>query len=182
MHHASKLHAAGHSHLVVVAGGGREKEFHKTLNQYNGKKGAHGHYNFKSIKVVSSGKRDPDAEGTEGISGTKMRDYARSGLHDKFKQGLPKALHPHAKEIHGHVAGGPQMKEQHAKGGFDYEHSVNNNLQKHGLQKKGQASAGASADAPDGSIHASGKHHHLEIKKDHKAMMGQVGLLTLIKR
>jgi len=109
LHHASKLHAAGHKHLVVVAGGDREKEFHKTLNTYNGKKGAHGHYKFKSIKVVSSGKRDPDSHGTEGISGTKMRDYAKTGQHDKFKAGLPKALHPHAKEIHRHT-GGTQLE------------------------------------------------------------------------
>jgi len=110
LHHASKLHAAGHKHLVVVAGADREKEFHKTLNTYNGKEGKHGHYNFKSIKVVSSGKRDPDAHGTEGISGTKMRDHARAGRHKEFKQGLPKALHPHAKEIHGHTVGGTQLE------------------------------------------------------------------------
>ena len=108
--HASKLHAAGHTHLVVVAGGGRKKEFHDTLNTYNGVKGKkHGYYKFKKISVVSSGKRDPDSHGTEGISGTKMRHYAKSGQHDKFKQGLPKALHPHAKEITGHI-GGTQLE------------------------------------------------------------------------
>lgn len=109
MHHASKLHAAGHKHLVVVAGGDRIKEFHKTLNKYNGKSGAHGHYNFKSIKVVSSGRRDPDSDSVQGVSGTKMRHYAKTGQHNKFKQGLPRALHPHAKEIHGHV-GGTQLE------------------------------------------------------------------------
>ncbi len=108
-HKASELHAAGHTHLVVVAGGGREKEFHDTLKAYNGKTSKHGHYNFKKISVVSSGKRDPDSHGTEGISGTKMRHYAKSGQHDKFKQGLPKALHPHAKEIQTH-AGGTQLE------------------------------------------------------------------------
>jgi hypothetical protein len=110
LHHASKLHAAGHKHLVVVAGGERVKEFHKTLNTYNGVKGKkHGHYNFKSIKVVSSGKRDPDSHGVEGISGTKMRDHAKAGRHKEFKQGLPKALHGHAKEIQKHV-GGTQLE------------------------------------------------------------------------
>jgi hypothetical protein len=94
-----------------VAGGDRVKEFHKTLNTYNGVKGKkHGHYNFKSIKVVSSGKRDPDSHGVEGISGTKMRDHAKAGRHKEFKQGLPKALHPHAKEIHGHTVGGTQLE------------------------------------------------------------------------
>ena len=68
------------------------------------------------------------------------------------------------------------INEKHAKGGFDYEDKVNNHLQKHGAQKKGEKSAGASADAPDGSIHANGHKHNLEIKKDHNAMMGQVGL------
>ena len=109
MHHASKLHAAGHDHLVVVAGGDRIKEFHNTLNKYNGKSGAHGHYNFKSIKVVSSGRRDPDSDSVQGVSGTKMRHYAKTGQHNKFKQGLPRALHPHAKEIHNHV-GGTQLE------------------------------------------------------------------------
>ena len=68
LHHAARLHAAGHTHLVVVSD--KSKEFGDTLNKYNGVKGKHGHYNFKSIKVVSSGKRNPDAEGTEGISGS----------------------------------------------------------------------------------------------------------------
>ena len=36
LHHAARLHAAGHTHLVVVAGGGREKEFHETLRKYEG--------------------------------------------------------------------------------------------------------------------------------------------------
>lgn len=68
------------------------------------------------------------------------------------------------------------ISEAHAKGGFDYEDKVNNTLKKHKLQSASQKSAGASADAPDGTIHASGKHHNLEIKKDHKAMMGQIGM------
>ena len=103
LHHASKLHAAGHQHLHVVAAGEREAEFHKTLHKYNGKSGAHGHYNFKSITVHSAGKRDPDAHGTTGISGTKMRQHAHNNDHESFKKGLPKALHPHKDEIMHHI-------------------------------------------------------------------------------
>lgn len=103
LHHASKLHAQGHKHLVMVAGSDRVKEFHKTLNQYNGKKGPHGHYNFKSIKVVSSGARDPDSEGVSGMSGTKMRAHAKAGDHESFKKGLPKALHKHSADIIKHI-------------------------------------------------------------------------------
>jgi len=102
-HVASKLHAAGHSHLVMVAGSDRVDEYQKTLDKYNGVPGKHGYYNFKSIKVVSAGQRDPDAEGVEGMSGTKMRDHARNGRLETFKSGLPDALKPHAEEIADHI-------------------------------------------------------------------------------
>jgi hypothetical protein len=64
-----------------------------------------------------------------------------------------------------------------AKGGYDYEDSVNDNLKKQGLQKKDRKSAGASKDAPDGTIRSKdGKHHNLEIKQNKNAMMGQIGM------
>lgn len=103
LHAASKLHSQGYKHLVMVAGSDRVDEYHKTLNKYNNVASKHGHYNFKSIKVVSAGQRDPDAEGVEGMSGTKMRAHARAGEMKKFKSGLPKALHPHAEEIANHI-------------------------------------------------------------------------------
>lgn len=103
LHTAAKLHSQGYKHLVMVAGSDRVDEYHKTLNRYNNVAGRHGHYNFKSIKVVSAGQRDPDAEGVEGMSGTKMRAHARAGEMKQFKSGLPKALHPHAEEIANHI-------------------------------------------------------------------------------
>jgi len=104
LHHAAKLHAAGHTHLHVVAAGDKESTFHKLLHQYNGKKGPHGHYNFKSITVHSSGKRDPDShDHSEGVSGTSMRQHAHDNNHKEFKKGLPKALHPHKDEIMNHI-------------------------------------------------------------------------------
>jgi hypothetical protein len=102
-HIASQLHDAGHSHLVMVAGSDRVDEYQKGLDKYNGVNGKHGYYNFKSITVKSAGQRDPDAEGVEGMSGTKMRDHARSGNIAKFKSGLPEVLQPHAKEISDHI-------------------------------------------------------------------------------
>ena len=102
-HAAAKLHEAGHQHLVVVAGSDRVEEFQKNLDRYNNVPSKHGHYNFKSIKVVSAGQRDPDAEGVEGMSGTKMRDHAREGRIEQFKSGLPDALKPHAEEIANHI-------------------------------------------------------------------------------
>ena len=41
-HQASKLHDAGHQHLVVVAGSDRVDEYKTSLNKYNGVKGKHG--------------------------------------------------------------------------------------------------------------------------------------------
>jgi len=103
LHHLARLHKSGVQHITMVAGDDRVKEFHDLIHKYNGKEGPHGHFNFKSIKVVSAGHRDPDAEGTEGISGTEMRRRARAKDTKGFKEGLPKALHPHAQEIMDHI-------------------------------------------------------------------------------
>ena len=102
LHHAAALHKHAH-HLVVVAGQDRVKQFHDLLHKYNGKEGPHGFFNFKSIKVVSAGQRDPDAEGIEGMSGTKMREHAKNGNEAAFRSGLPKALHAHAGEMMKHI-------------------------------------------------------------------------------
>lgn len=102
-HVASRLHNEGNKHLVIVAGSDRVDEYKTNLEKYNGVQGKHGYYNFKSIKVVSAGQRDPDAEGVEGMSGTKMREHARQGKTENFKAGLPDALKAHAEEIVNHI-------------------------------------------------------------------------------
>ena len=53
--HLAKMHQQGHTHVTMVAGSDRVGEFHKLINKYNGKKGSHGYYKFKSLKVVSAG-------------------------------------------------------------------------------------------------------------------------------
>lgn len=97
---AKKFHDSGHEHLVMVAGSDRVPEYEKILKKYNGHKD---HFNFKSIKVVSAGQRDPDSEGTAGISGTKMRAFAKAGDHQSFKNGLPKSLQGQHKKIMSHI-------------------------------------------------------------------------------
>ena len=49
-------------------------------------------YTFDEIKVVSAGGRDPDAEGVEGMSASKMRKAALEDDFDSFYKGIPKAL------------------------------------------------------------------------------------------
>lgn len=98
LHHAADLHKAGVKHLHVVAGSDRHEAMHELLHKYNGQKAAHGHYNFKSITVHSSGERDPDSEGTAGVSGTKMREHATSGNKEEFHKNLPSKMKPEHKE------------------------------------------------------------------------------------
>jgi hypothetical protein len=92
LHAAAKLHASGVKHLHVIAGSDRQQSTHDLLHKYNGVKSAHGHYKFKSITVHSSGERDPDAEGTAGISGTKMREHAAAGNKKEFHKNLPSKM------------------------------------------------------------------------------------------
>lgn len=69
----------GYTHATMVVGSDRVPEFHKLLNKYNGKE-----YNFKKIHVKSAGNRDPDAEGAEGMSASKLRGLVKSGKRDEF--------------------------------------------------------------------------------------------------
>ena len=86
---ATFLHNKGHRAVVMVVGSDRVAEFDRLLNEYNGVQGRHGYYGFDNIEVVSAGERDPDAEGVEGMSASKMRAAAVEGDYDSFKQGLP---------------------------------------------------------------------------------------------
>ena len=108
---AEKLHKSGVTHLHMVAGSDRVKEYHETLHKYNGThKGAL--FNFKHIKVHSAGERDPDAEGTAGMSASKLRAHASSGNYKEFKKGVPSHVHEkHAKELYNDVRKGMGIKE-----------------------------------------------------------------------
>jgi len=90
---AVKLYDKGYKNLVMVAGSDRIKEFDTLLGTYNGVEGKrHGYYKFDNIKVVSAGERDPDAEGVEGMSASKMRAAAVDGDYDSFSTGIPATL------------------------------------------------------------------------------------------
>jgi len=79
-----KVEALGYQQLIYVAGSDRVQAFDELLNKYNGKD-----FTFKSIKVVSAGERDPDADGAEGMSASKMRQAAADNDLESFKQGVP---------------------------------------------------------------------------------------------
>jgi nicotinic acid mononucleotide adenylyltransferase/shikimate kinase len=92
--------------VTLVVGQDRVQEFETLLNKYNGKD-----YTMKSIVVVSAGERDPDADGVEGMSASKMRDAASKGEEEKFKSGLPKKLQSHAQDIYDMVRAGMKLTE-----------------------------------------------------------------------
>lgn len=86
-----KLEKMGYTDVVYVAGSDRVEEFDKILNTYNGTPDKSGTipYTFNSMKVINAGERDPDADGAEGMSASKMRAAAAEEDFDSFKQGVP---------------------------------------------------------------------------------------------
>lgn len=110
---AVQLHNEGFKNIVMVVGSDRVREFDVLLNKYNGKKGRHGLYNFQRINVISAGARDPDADGIEGMSASKMRAAASSNDFTAFSQGLPKSVaNAEAKRIFNAVRKGMGLKEE----------------------------------------------------------------------
>ena len=87
---AAQLYDQGYTSVCMVVGDDRLREFTVLLEKYNGVKARHGFYKFKSIKVISAGQRDPDAEGVEGMSASKQRSFAKSNDYQSFTQGVPR--------------------------------------------------------------------------------------------
>jgi nicotinic acid mononucleotide adenylyltransferase len=73
-----------YKNLIMVAGSDRVPEYTKILEKYNGTE-----FKFDSVKVVSAGERDPDADDASGMSASKMRTLASKGDFEQFKKGLP---------------------------------------------------------------------------------------------
>lgn len=107
------LYNKGFNNVVMVVGSDRVREFEVLLNKYNNQKARHGFYNFESIKVVSAGDRDPDAEGVEGMSASKQRANAADNDFTTFSQGLPKEVsNRDARKLFNDVRAGMGLKEQ----------------------------------------------------------------------
>ena len=110
--HLKDLHEKGYTHATMVAGSDRVPEYSELVKKYNKPESEGGLFHFKHIKVVSAGHRDPDAEGTEGMSASKMREHASQGNYHSFKSGLPSHVsHEHAKQLYDHVRQGMGIHE-----------------------------------------------------------------------
>jgi len=84
---AQHLMMKGYTDIVMVVGADRVNDFRSMLEKYNTKD-----YTFNSIKVLSAGERDPDADGASGMSASKMREAAKDGKARDFMQGMPDTL------------------------------------------------------------------------------------------
>jgi nicotinic acid mononucleotide adenylyltransferase len=81
-----KLMNEGRTRVVIVAGSDRVDYFKNFLNQYNKKNDKQGNlvFDFDYVDAVSSGERDPDAEGVSGISASQAREYAANNDFENF--------------------------------------------------------------------------------------------------
>lgn len=85
------LQSQGYTDVVFVAGSDRVDGFQKLFDTYNGQPDKTGKvpFKFNSIRVVSAGERDPDADDVSGMSASKMRALAAQGELESFAQGVP---------------------------------------------------------------------------------------------
>lgn len=84
-----KAHNDGYTNVRIVGGADRVNEFNKLANNYNGNL-----YAFDNIDVVSAGDRDPDSDGVEGLSASRMRLAAAEGDFKTFRLGMPPDMRP----------------------------------------------------------------------------------------
>ena len=81
------LDGEGYSSVNLVVGGDRVSEFTSLAQKYNGDV-----YTFDEINVVSAGGRDPDSDGVEGMSASKLRKAAAEDDFESFSKGMSKGL------------------------------------------------------------------------------------------
>lgn len=84
-----ELQKEGYTTVHVVVGDDRVPEIKKTVQQYLDSDDPETGLGFEEFKVVSAGKRDPEAEGVEGMSASKLRAAAAENNFKLFKQGMP---------------------------------------------------------------------------------------------
>ena len=72
---------------VLVAGSDRVPQYDAMISKYNGIE-----YTFRNLEVVSAGERDPDADGAEGMSASKMRAAAVQSDFKSFRAGMPSTI------------------------------------------------------------------------------------------
>jgi predicted kinase/nicotinic acid mononucleotide adenylyltransferase len=101
-----ELEGKGFTDAIIIAGSDRLAEFQSLLDKYNGKD-----FNMTSVKVVSAGERDPDADGVEGMSASKLRGLAQQGDLKTFISGVPLSA-TDGKRLFNDIRSGMDIKEE----------------------------------------------------------------------
>ena len=81
-----------YENAVLVVGQDQVTEFEDRMLEYAGINGI-------NLEVMSAGNRIDEAEGVEGISATKMRQYALEGKKELFLENLPTTLNMNIKNL-----------------------------------------------------------------------------------
>ena len=123
-----KFYNKMYGEIVMVAGSDRISEFQKLADKYNGRD-----YDYKSIKVVSSGERDPDAEGVTGMSASKMREMAKNDDYRSFKKGVVSLSDSDTKALFNAVRKGMDIRESYVGKFTDF---VNNDIREEYHQQR----------------------------------------------
>jgi len=123
-----KFYDRMYGEIIMVAGSDRIREFQALADKYNGRE-----YNYKSIKVASSGERDPDAEGVSGMSASKMREMAKNDDYRNFKRGVVNLSDSDTKALFAAVKKGMDIKEGYVSNFTDF---INNDLREEYHQEK----------------------------------------------
>ncbi len=84
------LMVEGYTDVVIVCGSDRTKEFQFNIEWNRVETGdGKSYYAFNTINIDSTGlNRDPDSDGAEGMSASKMRDAAKNVNTVKFLEGV----------------------------------------------------------------------------------------------
>jgi len=82
-----KAHNDGYTNVRIVGGADRVNEYKKLANNYNGML-----YQFDNVEILSAGDRDPDAEGIEGLSASRLRLAAAENDFKTFRSAMPEGM------------------------------------------------------------------------------------------
>ena len=122
-----KFYNKMYGEIIMIAGSDRIKEFQTLVDKYNGKE-----YEYKKVTVVSSGERDPDAEGVSGMSASKMREMAKNNDYRSFKSGVTGLSDSDTKELFNAVKKGMGIRE----GIESFTNFLNNDLREEYHQER----------------------------------------------
>lgn len=94
------LQNRGYTTIYQIAGSDRIPEFRHIINTYNNKPNKAGEipFSFANYEIISSGERDPDSEGVEGMSASKVREFAINGNFESFTRGMSPLVNINIKE------------------------------------------------------------------------------------